>query len=154
MTGQTQPNRRFLGRPDAAHPGFIPGEDIAFSPARRAERPHAGRLWLVQALSGATLVVLLGVHLVAQHVLAPGGLRDYSSVVDYLRNPIALVAELALLAAVIVHAVTGLRAAFVDVFGAVGLRRITIVLVGVGTIAFAYAMWLTLVVISGPAQAS
>ena len=154
MTGQTQPNRRFLGRPDAAHPGFVPGEDIAFSPRRHVERLRAGRLWLVQALSGAMLVVLLGVHLVAQHVLAPGGLRDYSSVVDYLRNPIALLAELALLAAVIVHAVTGLRAAFVDVVGAVGLRRISIALVGAGTIAFGYAIWLTLVVISSPAAAS
>lgn len=152
MTGQAQPNRRFLGRPNAAHPGFVPGTEIEYSPPRPTERLRAGRLWLVQALSGLMLLILLGVHLLAQHALAPAGLRDYASVVGYLRTPIALAAELALLAAVIVHAVTGLRAAFVDVLGAVGLRRISMALVTAGALAFAYAVWLTLVVISAPAQ--
>ena len=148
MTGPAQQGRRFLGRPDAAYPGYVPGESTDAPVARPAERSRAGRLWLVQAISGAMLIVFLGVHLVAQHLLVPGGLRDYASVVEYLRNPIALAAEMGLLASVIVHAVVGLRSTLVEVVGAVAVRRISAVLMVGGAGAFAYAIWLTLVVTS------
>ena len=125
MTGPAQQGRRFLGRPDAAYPGFVPGESTDGPVARPAERSRAGRLWLVQAISGGMLIAFVGVHLVAQHLLVPSGLRDYASVVEYLRNPIALAAEIGLLASVLVHVVIGLRSTFVEVVGAVTLRRIS-----------------------------
>ena len=146
MSDRAAATRRFLGRPDSAYPGFVPGAGDRAA-ARPAERSRAGRLWLVQALSGALLIVFLGVHLVAQHLLVPGGLRDYESVVAYLRNPVALLAELGLLGSVIVHAILGLRATLVEVVGPVGLRRATNVLVVGGGIAFAYGLSLTASVI-------
>jgi succinate dehydrogenase hydrophobic anchor subunit len=148
MSGPTQPEGRYLGRPAAAYPGFIPGDAIEGRTGRPTERSRSGSLWLVQAVSGALLIVFLGAHLVAQHLLVPGGLRDYASVVEYLRNPIALVAEVGLLASVIVHVIIGLRTTLVDVVGAPALRRISVGLSVAGVVAFAYAMWLTFVVIS------
>ena len=69
-----QPARRFLGRPDEAYPGFVPDEaapaDAGTRPRQRS-RSAASRLWLIQALTGAFLIAFLGVHLVAQHFLAP-----------------------------------------------------------------------------------
>ena len=82
MSGLTRPTGRFLGRPDEAYPGYVPGPaDEAGAGALRRTRNRAGRLWLIQAITGVLLVVFLGVHLVAQHLLVPGGLRDYAAVV-------------------------------------------------------------------------
>jgi succinate dehydrogenase hydrophobic anchor subunit len=105
-------------------------------------------LWLVQALTGAFLLIFLGVHLVAQHLFAPGGLRDYAAVIAYLREPIALVAEMGLLVSVIVHACAGLRASLVEVVpNAAHLRVASVVIAVAGALAGAYAIWLTLTVL-------
>jgi succinate dehydrogenase hydrophobic anchor subunit len=103
---------------------------------------------MVQAISGALLIVFLGLHLVAQHLLVPGGLRDYAAVVSYLRQPPALLAELGLLGSVIVHVVLGIRAGVVEmVKSPVWLRRITIGLWIAGGLFFVYATWLTAVLV-------
>jgi succinate dehydrogenase hydrophobic anchor subunit len=160
MTGPPPATRRFLGRPDEAYPGFVPGEsapdaprviDTAGRPART--RSAASRLWLVQALTGAFLLVFLGVHLIAQHLLAPGGLRDYAAVVAYLRQPLALVAELGLLVSVIVHACAGVRASLVDVLPDPAHLRVASVVIGLaGALAGGYAIWLTFAVLAGGAD--
>lgn len=75
---------------------------------------RAGWGWLSQAISGLLLVGLLGLHWVAQHYLASGGLRSFSEVVAYLRNPLALLLELSFLAIVTYHALTGVRAILLD----------------------------------------
>ena len=151
MTGP-QPVRRFLGRPDRAYPGFVPDDAMpanARTRSQRRSRSAASRLWLIQALTGAMLVVFLGVHLVAQHLLAPGGLRDYEAVVAYLREPLALAAELGLLLSVIVHACVGLRSSLVDVVSdGARLRFASVAIATVGTIAAGYAIWLTVSVIA------
>ena len=147
-----RPARRFLGRPDQAYPGFVP-EGAAPGHARTGTRPRsrsaASRLWLIQALTGAFLIVFLGIHLVAQHLLAPGGLRDYEAVVGYLREPLALVAELGLLVSVIVHACLGLRSSLVDVVSdGARLRLASVAIATVGTLAALYAIWVTVSVVS------
>jgi succinate dehydrogenase hydrophobic anchor subunit len=151
MTGPPPASRRFLGRPDAAYPGFVPDEPARPQTLRRT-RSGASRLWLVQALTGAFLLIFLGVHLVAQHFLAPEGLRDYAAVVAYLREPLALAAELGLLVSVIVHACAGMRASLVDMLpNAAHLRMASIGIALVGLLAAAYAIWLTFSVIAqGP----
>lgn len=152
MTGNARPGGRFLGRPAAAHPGFVPDSraatERAQEPARRRERSRAGRLWLVQALTGALLLVFLAVHLVAQHILAPAGLRDHAAVVAYLSQPVALAAEIGLLASVVVHACLGMRTSLVDVLGDVGLRRASGVIAVAGIAAFAYGLWLTVAILT------
>ncbi len=101
-------------------------------------------LWLAQAASGIALVGLVGAHLVAQHYLAAGGLRTYTEVVDYLRQPIALGLELAFLVVVTAHALLGVRAVLVDL----GLSRriqqsVDIGLWVIGFAIVAYGMQLT-----------
>ncbi len=139
--------RRFLGRPEGVAPGYVPAPlDRPISVPR--PRVRAGRLWLVQAIAGGLLVAFLGVHLVAQHFLVPGGLRSYDDVVTYLRQPIALIAEIGLLVSVLVHAGLGFRASMVDVIAdPTWLRRATWMVAAIGAAIFAYAMWLTLVII-------
>jgi succinate dehydrogenase hydrophobic membrane anchor protein len=75
-------------------------------------RPTAAWLW--QVVTGVGLVVLLGLHMVANHFIAKGGLRDYAAVVAYLRNPIILVLEILFLVCVTTHALLGVRAIFLD----------------------------------------
>ncbi len=75
----------------------------------------SGKLgWLSQAISGILLVLLLGMHWVAQHYLAAGGLRTYAEVVSYLENPLVLVLEVAFLVVVTYHALLGVRAVLLD----------------------------------------
>lgn len=144
MSEQVQPGRRFLGRPDAVEPGYVPPASEAYPRAgdRAGARSRAGRLWLLQALTGAVLVGVLAVHLVAQHFLAPGGLRDYANVVEYLRQPLAAVIEVMLLGSVVLHACLGIRSSLVDVLGETGLRRVTIGLACAGILAIGYGIWL------------
>ncbi len=146
MSGSPVP-RRFLGRPEGVRPGYVPAPlDRPVSVPR--PRVRTGRLWLVQAIAGGLLVVFLGVHLVAQHFLVPGGLRSFDDVVAYLRQPIALVAEIGLLASVLVHAGLGFRATLVDVIrDPARLRRATWIIAAIGVGIFAYAIWLTGVII-------
>jgi len=92
--------------------------------------------WLGQAISGIVLVALLGLHWVAQHYLAAGGLRTYSEVVAYLENPLALLLELAFLVVVTYHALMGVRAILLDLGPGKRLTRlldIGLILVGIAT---------------------
>lgn len=143
------PVRRFPGRPETAPPGYVPGAERLEPSIEELRAPtRAGMWWLVKAVTGVLLVVFLGMHLVAQHFLVPGGLRDFAAVVSYLRNPIALVAELGLLAAVVTHAALGVRAVLVDVLpSAVAVRRASWVLGGAAAGALGYGVALTLAVI-------
>jgi len=150
--GDDRPMGRFLGRPAGADPGFVPPhagqEPHRLDVTRRGAGSLAGRLWLGQAVTGGLLLVFLAVHLVAQHLLAPEGLRDHAAVLDYLRQPVALAAEIGLLASVIAHACLGMRSSLVDVLGTSSLRRASGVIAAVGIAAFAYGLWLTVTVLT------
>lgn len=140
-------SRRFLGRPEGSEPGYVPPPHVAPRALPRT-RSRSGLLWMVQAIAGGMLVVFLGVHLVAQHLLVPGGLRSFADVVAYLRQPLALVAEIGLLVSVLVHAGLGFRAALVDVLRSErALARAGWTIAAVGVAIFAYALWLTLRII-------
>ena len=148
MSGPPLPTRRFAGRPPGALPGYVPGADVPTDEERASSR--AGSMWLVKAATGVLLVVFLGTHLVAQHFLVEGGLRDYDAVVAYLRHPVALLAELGLLVAVVVHAALGVRAVLVDMLrGERALRRATWIIGLVAAASLLYGIGLTLVVLRG-----
>lgn len=148
MSGQPVPTRRFAGRPSGAVPGYVPSGDLGTDDRRASSR--AGSMWLVKAVTGTLLLVFLGTHLVAQHVLVEGGLRDYAAVVAYLRHPVALLAELGLLVAVVVHAALGVRAVLVDMLpGEPALRRATWIIGLVAALSLLYGIGLTLVVLGG-----
>jgi succinate dehydrogenase membrane anchor subunit len=100
-------------------------------------RRKSGFNWLSQAISGILLVLLLGMHWVAQHYLVTGGLRTYAEVVSYLGNPLVLVLEAAFLAVVTVHALLGVRAILLDLGPGERLVRLLdacLVIIGIVTV--------------------
>ena len=116
---------------------------------RRAELGAHDRSWAWQVVSGALVLVLVSVHMVAQHFVVPGGLRDFAAVVEWLSNPVVIGVELAFLTTVLWHALLGLRAVLFD-FGLSprAERRLTRVLAAVWVLTVGYGLWLMWVIVA------
>jgi succinate dehydrogenase hydrophobic anchor subunit len=100
-----------------------------------AEEPKATSAWLWQVFTGVGLVILLGLHFIANHFIAKGGLRNFADVVAYLRNPIILGLELLFLVFVTTHALLGVRAILLDLgFSERTEKRLSQALTGVGVL--------------------
>jgi succinate dehydrogenase hydrophobic anchor subunit len=111
------------------------------------EKPSWG--WIVQAITGVLVLVLITVHMIANHFIVSRGLRNFDDVVAYLSNPIFIVWEVVFLAVVTWHGLLGLRAILFDFgFSPAIERRITRILTVVGVVAVVYGMWLTAVIVS------
>lgn len=113
-------------------------------------RGRASLGWLVQAGSGLLLLVLLCVHMIANHFVVPGGLQTYADVVRYLSNPVIAILEMTLLVVVTGHAAIGVRAILFDL----GLSRqvarsVSLALGALSIVVVAYGAWLTSKVIGG-----
>jgi len=74
---------------------------------RWRRRPRPTFAWLAQVVSGVLLLVLLTVHMVAQHFLVEGGLRTYDQVIAWIRNPLVFAVEALLLVCVTWHGIAG-----------------------------------------------
>jgi succinate dehydrogenase hydrophobic anchor subunit len=113
-----------------------------------AQEPKASSSWYWQIFTGIALIFLLGLHFIANHFIAQGGIRDYADVVSYLRNPIILVWEVLFLIVVATHAMLGIRAIVMD-FGisALAEKRLSQALTVVGVLTVAYGLWLTWAII-------
>ncbi|MCA9970818.1 MAG: hypothetical protein KC425_11420 [Anaerolineales bacterium] len=118
------------------------------SPRQRAARGGlAGAFWLVQALSGILLVLLLLLHMVAHHFVVEGGLRDFQQVLAYVSNPAIFVIEVVFLIVVTVHALLGVRAVLLDL--GLNARQTTAVnwtLLIVGAATLVYGIWLAIAI--------
>jgi succinate dehydrogenase / fumarate reductase, membrane anchor subunit len=117
------------------------------SEPRPAPRPDAGPRhappFVGQVVSGVALIVLLGLHMIAQHFIVPTGLRFYEDVIDWLRNPVMIAIEVAFLVFVTYHALVGVRAILFDFgFSSRTERRITRILwiVGLATVVYGVAL--------------
>jgi succinate dehydrogenase membrane anchor subunit len=117
------------------------------TPARgRQQRPHyqpTVRVWRAVAGTGVALLVLVTVHMVANHfvVRSVGGLRTYHQVLEYIGNPVIFTIECFFLLVVTAHALLGLRGVLFDMgFGARARRRIDAGLwvLGVATVAYGF----------------
>jgi len=111
--------------------------------------PKSASSWLWQVFTGVALVILLGLHFVANHFVARGGLRDFADVVSYLRTPIILVLEVLFLIFVTAHALLGVRGILLDL----GLsdrvaKRLSQALTVAGILTVGYGLWLTWIIIS------
>jgi succinate dehydrogenase hydrophobic anchor subunit len=96
-----------------------------------------------QVVSGVALLILLGLHMIAQHFIVPRGLRDFEEVIDWLGNPVMIAIEVAFLVVVTYHALIGVRAVLFDFgFSDRGVRRITNLLwvVGIATVVYGVAL--------------
>jgi succinate dehydrogenase hydrophobic anchor subunit len=118
------------------------GEDFTEA-TRWRRRPRPTFAWLAQVVSGVLLLVLLTVHMVAQHFLVQGGLRTYDQVIAWIRNPVVFVVEALLLVCVTWHGIAGVHAVLLDL----GLRgrteRIVARILGDVMVAtILYGLWL------------
>lgn len=108
------------------------------------DRERQGGTWLWQAASGLGLLLLLGLHMMAQHFVAAGGLRSYQDVLAYIRTPVVMVLEVAFLIVVTYHALLGVRAVVADL-GITRQREGTVnrVLTVIGVLVVVYGLYLT-----------
>ena len=105
--------------------------------------------WILQAFTGVMLVVLLGLHMVVQHFVVVGGLRNYQQVVQYISNPFVFLLEIAFLIIVVWHALLGVRAVIFDLgLNPAGERKITAILSLVGVVVIAYGIWLSATIVA------
>jgi len=113
-----------------------------------AKEPKASSSWLWQAFTGVSLVLLLGLHFVANHFIAKGGLRNFADVVAYLSSPLILVLEVLFLVVVATHAMLGVRAILLD-FGLSdhAEKRLSQALTVMAILTVGYGLWLTWVII-------
>jgi succinate dehydrogenase cytochrome b556 subunit len=116
--------------------------------SRPAGRPDPGPRhapsFVGQVVSGAALLVLLTLHMIAQHFIVPTGLRFYEDVIAWLRDPVMVVVEVTFLVVVTYHALVGVRAILFDFgFSERAQRRITLALwvVGVATVVYGVALF-------------
>jgi succinate dehydrogenase hydrophobic anchor subunit len=110
---------------------------------RWRRRPRPTFAWAAQAVSGVLLLVLLTVHMVAQHFVVEGGLRTYADVVAWIRTPVVFAVEALLLVCVTWHAIAGVHGVLLDL----GLRgraeRIASrLLLGLAVATVLYGLWL------------
>jgi succinate dehydrogenase hydrophobic anchor subunit len=113
-----------------------------------AQEPRKSWTWYWQVFTGIALLLLLGLHFIANHFIAKGGLRDFADVVSYLRNPVILVFEVLFLVVVTIHAMLGVRSIVLD-FGISNRaeKRLAQALTVVGVLTVGYGLWLTWVII-------
>ncbi|HEX2987050.1 MAG TPA: hypothetical protein VHS06_02640 [Chloroflexota bacterium] len=121
-------------------------QTVSGKPVQRADLSSLG--WLVQAVSGLLLVVLLLLHMIANHFVAAGGLQSFQDVVRYLSNPLILVLETAFLVTVTSHALLGVRAVLFDLNLSAGAKRaVTALLTVLGVAMVGYGVWLTSIIL-------
>jgi succinate dehydrogenase / fumarate reductase membrane anchor subunit len=127
----------------------VPAPDQPWSPPA-SEHAEAGRdwSWVLQAVTGAAVLVLVSVHMIANHFVVPDGLRDFTEVVAYLSNPAIVALEVTFLVTVTWHALLGVRAVLFDFgFSSRIERWITRALAVIGMLTVGYGFWLTTVIV-------
>ncbi|MFN8473454.1 MAG: hypothetical protein U0822_14790 [Anaerolineae bacterium] len=113
------------------------------SPTTRASH-LAAWAWIAQAATGVLLLVLLTLHLAAQHFTGADGVLSYTEVIDYLRNPLVFLVETLFSASVLLHALLGVRAVLFDLdLSALRQHQVNIGLTILGVAMFLWAFALT-----------
>jgi succinate dehydrogenase hydrophobic anchor subunit len=112
------------------------------SPAR-PRGGRSGRSWTATTLTGLGLLVLLAIHMVANHfvVRSVGGLRSYRQVLEYISDPAIFTIEAIFLLFVTVHAMLGVRGVLLDLDPSPRTRRwidAGLVALGLATLAYGY----------------
>jgi len=114
---------------------------------RASQSGAAGALWLVQAVSGLLLVLLLLLHMVAHHFVVEGGLRNFQEVLAYVSNPTVFFLEITFLVVVTTHAMLGARAILLDLGLSQSASRVANwVITLIGLAALGYGIWLAVAI--------
>lgn len=118
------------------------------APTRRMRhvRPtRAAREWRLTTFTGVALLILVTVHMVANHfvVRQVGGLRNYHQVLEYIGDPVIFTIESLFLLFVTLHAMLGLRGVLYDLDPGPRARHlIDVGLVALGLVTLAYGFFL------------
>lgn len=105
-------------------------------------------IWGVKIFAGLFIIVLLGIHFVINHLVAPGGLLTYADVLDYYQKPVIPIMEILFLIFVVVHALLGLRSILLDLrLPARFTRLFDPVFWAAGIVMIAYGAWLVIKVV-------
>ncbi len=105
--------------------------------------------WIIQAVTGALLVVLLGLHMVVQHFVVKGGLRTFADVVKYISNPFIFLLEILFLIVVTWHALLGVRAIVFDLgLQPTAERKVDVILTIIGVLTVGYGIWLSATIVT------
>lgn len=104
-------------------------------------------IWFIKQISGVLVFVLIIVHLIVNHMVAPTGLLSYNDVVLYFANPWIALMEIIFLIVVTGHSLLGLRSIILDLNPSISvIKKIDALLVIVGIAASVYGIWLTLLI--------
>lgn len=105
-------------------------------------------LWLVKIITGLFIVVILLIHFVVNHLIAPGGLLTYADVIAYYQIPIVPVMETVFIFLAVIHSLLGLRSIILDLKPSDGLlRTIDIAFISLGAVSIVYGVWLIVVLV-------
>jgi len=98
--------------------------------------------WFMQRVTAVILLVGLGTHLVATHILNIGDL-SYDNIAARLAGAFFIVIDVALLAAAIYHGLNGLRMVLLDYFWNARRQRLvfTYLLWAFGIAFFVFGLW-------------
>lgn len=106
-------------------------------------------LWSLKILLGTLIVVLLGLHLVVNHLVVPGGLLSWADVVAYYQIPLIPAVEIVFLLVVVVHALLGLRSIILDLKPGARLSAILdVIFVLVGLASIVYGIRLVTIIVA------
>lgn len=106
-------------------------------------------LWLLKTGSGVLILVVLGIHIVVNHFVAPGGLLTFDDVVAYYQNPLIPIMEGFFLLFVVAHSLLGVRSILLDLdIAPAAMRWISGFLIVAGVGAIGYGAWLLLAIVA------
>lgn len=107
-------------------------------------------LWLLKMLSGLLIFVILIIHLLVNHFLAPGGLLDHAGVLAYFTDyPIVPIMEGFFLIFVIAHSLLGTRSIILDLKPSQGVMRLVDAgLLLLGVVSSVYGIWLLFAILA------
>ena len=106
-------------------------------------------LWMFKVFAGLMIIIILGIHLVINHLVAPGGLLSYHDVIQYYSNWIIPTMEIFFLVFVVSHSLVGVRSILLDLNPLQKvLRLVDIGLYLLGCVSIVYGIWLVLVIAS------
>jgi succinate dehydrogenase hydrophobic anchor subunit len=106
-------------------------------------------IWLYKMIAGVMILVVLVIHLIVNHLVAPGGLLSYTDVIRYYKNPIIPIMEIFFLIVVVSHSLLGIRSIILDLNPKPNLvKAFDWICVILGAGAILYGTWLVLFIAS------
>lgn len=113
---------------------------------RAISQPKPGETtwqWLLKLVTGVLVVLILGTHLIVQHLVNPDGLLTFQQVVQWVSNPWVALMEGTFVILAVFHALLGVRSVLLDLRPSQGtIRVIDITFSIVGIVAIIYGIWL------------